>query len=452
MTIFVLNKDGEPMMPTTRPGRVRHLLKEGKAVIVKHHPFTIQLTYDSPNYRQNIEFCCDTGDHYVGVSLKSEAKEYLSDEYRPLPNEKMQHDDRRAYRRMRRSRLRYRAPRFSGEGKRAGMLPPSVEHKVDANLKAFSELVSICPITQVVFEVGAFDTQLLAAIEKGEKIPEGEDYQKGPRFNIATLREAVFARDRYTCRICGKGVEDGVVLRVHHALFWKGRHGNQLDELITCCSDCHTPANHAKGGQLYGYTPEKMKSYAGAAVMNQMRWKIVQKAKEIAPDIPIRMTYGANTKATRTFLGLEKSHVNDAYSMGDIHPEKRAEYRVFQKRRRNNRILEKFRDAKYIDSRDGKKHTGQELFSGRSCRNKNLSGENLHKYRQKKISKGQRLIRRSHYAIRPGDLLLVDGVKHTAKGVHNHGERVVLENKKSVSVKKIVFLEHTRGWILQTPN
>ena len=32
MTIFVLNKDGEPMMTTTRPGRVRRLLKEGKAI------------------------------------------------------------------------------------------------------------------------------------------------------------------------------------------------------------------------------------------------------------------------------------------------------------------------------------------------------------------------------------------------------------------------------------
>ena len=448
MTIFVLNKDGEPMMPTTRPGRVRHLLQEGKAIIVKHRPFTIQLQYDSPNYKQPIEFCCDTGDHHVGISLKSEAKEYLSDEYRPLTNEKERHDDCRKMRRARRNRKRYRKPRFNNRKGREGKLPPSVEHKVEVNLKAFSELTQVCPITQAVFEVGAFDTQLLAAIQKGEKIPEGEDYQRGPRYNIATLREAVFARDGYRCRICRKGVEDNVVLRVHHALYWKDRHCNQMDELITCCSNCHTPANHKKGGKLYGYTPQPMKSYAGAAVMNQMRWKILTQAKVIAPNVFIRTTYGANTKAVRTFLGLEKSHVNDAYSMGDFHPEKRAELRVIQKVRRNNRILEKYYDTKYIDSRDGAKHKGAELASGRTCRNKNLNGENFRVYRQRKVSKGRRAIRRSRYPIQPNDRVIFEGKTYTVKGCQHYGDYVALEKGKSVSVKKVIPVGHAGGWVV----
>lgn len=446
MTIFVLNKDGEPMMPTTRPGRVRHLLTEGKAKIVKHRPFTIQLTYESTNYKQPIEFCCDTGDHHVGISLKSEAKEYLNDEYRPLANEKERHDDCRKMRRARRNRKRYRKPRFNNRKGREGKLPPSVEHKVDVNLKAFSDLTQVCPITQAVFEIGAFDTQLLAAIQKGEKAPEGEDYQHGPRYNIATLREAVFARDGYRCRICGKGVEDNVVLRVHHALYWKGHHGNQMDELITCCSNCHTPANHKKGGKLYGYTPQPMKSYAGAAVMNQMRWKILDHAKAIAPEVFIRTTYGANTKAMRTFLGLEKSHVNDAYAMGDFHPEKRAVLRVIQKVRHNNRILEKFYDAKYIDSRDGAKRKGAELASGRTCRNKNLSGENMRIYRQRKVSKGRRAIRRSRYPIQPHDRVKFNGSIYKVKGCQHYGEYVVLDNGKSVSVKSVIPVGHAGGW------
>lgn len=446
MTIFVLNKDGESMMPTTRPGRVRHLLKAGKAIIVKHRPFTIQLTYESTNYKQPIEFCCDTGDHHVGISLKSETKEYLSDEYRPLANEKERHDDCRKMRRARRNRKRHRAKRFDNRKNRKGKLPPSVEHKVDVNLKAFSELTQVCPITQAVFEVGAFDTQLLAAIQKGEKIPEGEDYQRGPRYNIATLREAVFARDGYRCRICRKGVEDNVVLRVHHALYWKDRHGNQMDELITCCSNCHTPANHKKGGKLYGYTPQPMKSYAGAAVMNQMRWKILDQAKAIAPEVFIRTTYGANTKAVRTFLCLEKSHVNDAYAMGDFHPEKRAEFRVVQKVRRNNRILEKFYDAKYIDSRDGAKRKGAELASGRTCRNKNLNGETMRIYRQRKVSKGRRAIRRSRYPIQPNDRVKYNGSIYKVKGCQHYGEYVVLDNGKSVSVKSVIPVGHAGGW------
>lgn len=42
-TIYVLNKDGKPLMPTTRGGHVRHLLKEQKARVVMTKPFTIQL-------------------------------------------------------------------------------------------------------------------------------------------------------------------------------------------------------------------------------------------------------------------------------------------------------------------------------------------------------------------------------------------------------------------------
>ena len=43
--VYGLNIDGESLMPTERLGRVRHLLKERKAVIVNYHTFTFKLTY-----------------------------------------------------------------------------------------------------------------------------------------------------------------------------------------------------------------------------------------------------------------------------------------------------------------------------------------------------------------------------------------------------------------------
>ena len=39
--IYVLNSKGEPLMPTVRHGRVRHLLRDKKAFIVNYHPFTV---------------------------------------------------------------------------------------------------------------------------------------------------------------------------------------------------------------------------------------------------------------------------------------------------------------------------------------------------------------------------------------------------------------------------
>ena len=41
-TVYVLNKDGKPLMPTTRCGHVRHLLEEQKARVVRNEPFTIE--------------------------------------------------------------------------------------------------------------------------------------------------------------------------------------------------------------------------------------------------------------------------------------------------------------------------------------------------------------------------------------------------------------------------
>ena len=68
--VCVLSNNGERLMPTFRLGKVRRLLKDGKAKIVKHHPFTIQLLYDSKTNTQPIEICEDVGYNYIGISVK----------------------------------------------------------------------------------------------------------------------------------------------------------------------------------------------------------------------------------------------------------------------------------------------------------------------------------------------------------------------------------------------
>lgn len=164
-------------------------------------------------------------------------------------------------------------------------------------------------------------------------------------------------------------------------------------------------------------------------------------------DVKFRITYGARTKLVRQKLHMEKSHANDAYAIGNFHPKHRAKTVYLQKLRRNNRCLEKFYDAKYINNRTGKKASGQELFSGRSKRNQNLSGENLHRCRKRKVSAGKRVIRTRHYEIQPGTILRFEGKRHTAKGIHCNGTRVILENGKSVSVSKVIIIKYSGGWI-----
>lgn len=43
--VQVVSVDGKPLAPTTRYGKVRHLLKAKKAIVISKQPFIIRLTY-----------------------------------------------------------------------------------------------------------------------------------------------------------------------------------------------------------------------------------------------------------------------------------------------------------------------------------------------------------------------------------------------------------------------
>ena len=448
--VCVLSNSGERLMPTIRLGKVRRLLKDGKAKIVKHHPFTIQLLYDSKTNTQPIEICEDVGYNYIGISVKSESHEYVSAQYDTLQDEKKHHDDCRKYRRTRRNRLRYRKPRFDNRKRSEGWLAPSLEHKKQLNIRLIERYVSVIPITHATVEVGSFDTMLLQAIQKGKSKPEGVDYQKGPRYNLATLREAVFYRDNYTCQVCGRKANEGAILHVHHMFYWKGRHGNSLSELITVCEKCHTPANHQKGGKLYGFGEDiKFANLSGAAFMNTVRWQIVNVLYAAFGKPFVTFTYGAMTKEKRIALHLEKSHNNDAYAMGSFHPVNRCAFEHYEKVKRNNRILEKFYDSQYIDTRTGELTNGKSLFNGRISRSHKKDSENLHKYRGKRICKGHRALRRKKLALNPGDLVSLNGEILVVHGTHtkkNGSVNVEFKTpsrggKKSASLKKLKIVK-----------
>ena len=68
-TVYVLNKDGKPLMPTTRCMHVRHLLKNGKARVVKSKPFTIQLLYETDDVVQPLYLGIDPGRTNIGVAV-----------------------------------------------------------------------------------------------------------------------------------------------------------------------------------------------------------------------------------------------------------------------------------------------------------------------------------------------------------------------------------------------
>ena len=66
---YVLDNQGNPLMPTKRLGRVRHLLQEGKAKIVCYKPFAIQLKYESSHHVQDLYGGIDPGRTNIGLAV-----------------------------------------------------------------------------------------------------------------------------------------------------------------------------------------------------------------------------------------------------------------------------------------------------------------------------------------------------------------------------------------------
>ena len=445
MSVAVMSKTGMRLMPTSEY-RARKLLKSKKATVYGYHPFTIQLTERETGDVQPVEFCMDTGYLHIGMSVKSKKHEYLGMQVDTLTDEKQKHDSCRMYRRQRRSRKRYRQSRFNNRKRNDGWIAPSLEHKKDIHIQIISRISNVMPVTNITLEMGNFDTQVLKALEEGNPLPQGIDYQHGERYGIATLREAVFSRDKYTCQCCGRTIADGAILHVHHIIYRSRGGTNRMSNLATVCDRCHTPANHKPRGKLYNWKPQ-IASFKGATYMTTIRWKLYNEVKSKFPDVNIHITYGAETKERRRVFDITKSHVNDAFVMGQFHPKHRSKPVCYKKKRRNNRCLEKFYDAKYIDARDGKKKSGQELFNGKINRNHKKDSENLHQYRQQKVSAGRRTIRKQHYSIQPHDIVVFNKQQFETSGCHCNGTRaILLLQKKSVAIKKLSIYKYAGGY------
>lgn len=443
--VAVVSQSGKPLMPTSEY-RARRLLKSGKAEICNYRPFAIRLLHPTTEGTQEIEYCMDTGYLHIGNSVKSEKHEYLALQVDTLKDERSKHDACRVYRRTRRNRLRYRKPRFDNRKTPDGWIPPSLQHKVDIHLSWLQKICRYIPVKRIVLEMGQFDIQVLKAVADGKPLPQGTDYQHGERYGIDTLREAVFMRDHHTCLCCGRSIKNGAILHAHHIQFRSMGGTNAMSNLATVCEKCHTQENHKPGGKLYGWKP-KLPTFKGEAYMNTVRWILHDRVKASFPDKEVRITYGAETKRTRLDRNMAKSHINDAYCMGEFRPRHRSRPIHLEKKRRNNRILEKFYDARYVDSRDGKLKSGQQLTNGRINRSHKKDGENLHPCRREKTSKGRRNIRRRHYGIQTGDMILFQGKLYAAKGCQHYGTWVALGNGTSVSIKKLRVKSYAGGYV-----
>jgi 5-methylcytosine-specific restriction endonuclease McrA len=314
--VFVLNADKSPFSPC-HPAVARKLLREGKAAVWRKYPFTIILkeqkeTEENEEPKQEYRLKIDYGSRYTGIAILQGGKVIWLAVIEHRSNIKMLLDNRRMYRRRRRSaNLRYRQARFEHRTKPEGWIPPSLQSRVDNIAVWVRRLRLLCPITHISYENCKFDTQLMRNAEIS-----GVEYQQGSLQGYE-VREYLLEKFNRTCCYCK---QTGVPLEIEH-IVPKSRGGtDRVDNLCISCHEC----NQAKGAMTaeeFGYTDIQKQvktALKDSAIINATRWKVYDALN--ATGLPVECGSGARTKMNRVSLGLGKEHYLDACCVGASTP------------------------------------------------------------------------------------------------------------------------------------
>lgn len=407
--VYVLDINGHPLMPTERHGKVKHLLKNGKAKVVKRCPFTIQLLYKSLTYTQSIILGVDAGSKHIGLSATTNDEEFYASDVELRTDIVKLISKRRELRRSRRNRkTRYRQARFDNRKRKDGWLAPSISQKIKCHIKVVENVHKILPITNIVVETASFDIQKI----KNPNIKDTE-YQQGEQLDFWNVREYVLFRDEHICQCC-KGKTKDKILNVHHIESRKTG-GNAPNNLITLCETCHK--GYHNGTVRLPKTIKRGIIFRDAAFMGIMRWAFYNKLREKYKNVS--MTYGYITKNTRIENKLPKKHYVDARCISGHPLAKPSEMIYYQKKIR--------------------------------CHNRQLFKINTLKGGTRKRNQSERVIK---------GYILFDKVKYQGKEYFVFGRRIsgffdIRElngnkvNKGSINCKKLKLIERCSGYLIE---
>lgn len=305
--VYVLNKNGQPLMPTNRHGKVKHLLKMGKAKVVRKCPFTIKLLYDSTNYTQNLTLGVDTGSGTIGTAVSDDNGNIIYMFKVIVRNDITDKMTQRAkYRRNRRNRkTRYRKARWLNRKNsiKSDRFSPTMISKFHSHKKEIEFIKSILPITTLVLETAQFDTHLMKNPLLALDSVKHWGYQKGINYGFENTKAMVLNRDNYTCQCC-KGKHKDSKLEVHHIIYRSHCGSDEQDNLITLCHTCHKDLHSGKIAP--NFKGKKKGNLKYATQMNSIRCQLLKHYPDAIE------TFGMVTKANRLSMGIPKDHHLDA--------------------------------------------------------------------------------------------------------------------------------------------
>ena len=343
--VYVLDMDGNPMMPTRRFGKVRRMLKSGQAKVVSTVPFTIRLTYQTKTHvTQPVTVGIDPGRTNIGLAaVRSDGTdlyrshcETRNKDIPKLMGKRRMH--RQASRRGERLARKRRAKafgttakhllerilpgcdkplavkdiinteaRFNNRIRPEGWLTPTATQLLRTHLNLVRKIGKILPITDVVLEINRFAFMELSDPEQKHF---DIDFQHGALYGTGGLKNAVRMQQKDLCLLCG----EQNIEHFHHIVPCSRRGSNTIGNIAGLCKKCHALVHTSQeAADLLAKKKRGLqKQFGGTSVLNQI---IPQMVQELGKQYPRHMhvTTGRDTKAFREQYNMPKDHDIDAY-------------------------------------------------------------------------------------------------------------------------------------------
>ena len=340
--VFVLDKNGKPLMPTAKYGYIRILLKEGKAVVVKTKPFVVELLYDIDPSDEELILGMDPGRTNIGVCVVDEnGKPKISlnavTRNKKVPKlmsgrkqyrTKHRHLKRRCVRQRRARRagttgapvIRRRLPkcdadiechdiknkesRYCNRKHPKGWLTPTARHLLDTHINIVISVMKFLHVSDIVIELNRFD--FVAMDNPNVKVWE---YGKGPLYKKGSVNDAVYEAQEGRCLLCGGEIE-----HYHHIVLRSKGGSDTIDNIAGICKECHHKV-HTTEEAFLALKKKKdgmNKKYGALNVLNQIIPYLIDELAKLFPG-HVYVTDGRSTKAFRDDHNIEKDHYLDAY-------------------------------------------------------------------------------------------------------------------------------------------
>ena len=496
--IYVLNKNREPLMPTKRKAKVRILLKQKKARIVNHKPFTIQLLYETENQVQPVQIAIDPGRTNIGIAVLNEKGTVVyaakvstrNKEVPKLMQERKVHrqTSRQGERKCRQRRAIQQETTFKEGTEKERVLPqcespikikyiknteakycnrkrperwltPTATHLLRTMQNVIKLAQTILPICHCSIEYNRF-----AFLELENPNLKKWEYSKGQLYQEKNVKSYIQKKQNGKCIFCNEKIA-----HYHHIVPRSQGGSNTVKNLVGLCEKHHKLVHTDRSYEmkLKAKKAGLSKQYGGTSILNTIMPYLAEELETLF-DGHVFFCEGATTKAIREKYGLRKDHHLDAYCIGlayldslgrkplsietDIIP-----YEIKQYRRHNRQLIHKQSERTYkldgqVVAKNRTKRMGQTEPSLRDWyqANKRTLGKTETKCLQSqfKVLKSKRSYRNPD-TILPGAIFLHQGKRYVLSGTANQGRyyRAVGEGTKNFKVKDCKLVKYNQGFV-----